>query len=285
MTKILKYLALAVLCTFVGATATSVAAQTGPGYAALVGSGLIKNNSVRSVDVKNGTLKKRDLNKKLYDRLLNDDSTTDNDNVVVNAPKGEKGDTGATGAPGPQGPAGTPGTAGTVVRNLSGDFAGTNASVTATLDGVAFGVYDDAGTGGSLQYNGANGLKLNQITQLGYVVKHSSSDDSPISAPYLRIFLEGDSHDVIFDATKCATVVPDEDVFNSYEVTAGDVRYDDDSCDGVAPDQQAWAAVVTAHGNEVVSGIYVTQGFAGGQDLSAILRSLSVNGTTYTFGA
>jgi predicted Rossmann fold nucleotide-binding protein DprA/Smf involved in DNA uptake len=49
--------------------------------------------------------------------------------------------------------------------------------------------------------------------------------------------------------------------------------------------QQPWATVKAAHSNEVISGIYVTTGFAGGADLSAILRSLSVNGQTFTFGA
>jgi len=75
---------------------------------------------------------------------------------------------------------------------------------------------------------------------------------------------------------------PPEDVFQTFEVTAGSVRYDDDSCTG---SQQSWATVKAAHSSEVISGIYVTAGFAGGADLSAILRSLSVNGQVFTFGA
>jgi hypothetical protein len=101
----------------------------------------------------------------------------------------------------------------------------------------------------------------------------------------LRIFLNGDADDVIFDPTQCATVVPPEDQFNTFEVTTGDVRYDDDSCDGVPPDQQPWATVVAAHGDDVISGIYVTAGFAGGAPLAAILRTLSVNGHAFTFGS
>jgi len=169
---------------------------------------------------------------------------------------------------------------------LTGDFAGTNASVATSLDGVQFGPYADGGTaGGSVLYNGANGQTLASITQLSYTIMHSSADDSSISTPYLRIFLEGDSHDVIFDATECATTVPAEDTFTTYQVVGSDVRYDDDSCDGVPPDQQPWATVVAAHGTEVISGIYVTTGFAGGASLSAILRTLTVNGTSFTFGA
>ena len=100
----------------------------------------------------------------------------------------------------------------------------------------------------------------------------------------MRIFLENDTHDVIFDATKCATYVPAQDTDNAFNVVAGDVRYDDDACTS-GSSQKAWADVVAAHGDEIVSGIYVTAGFAGGQDLSASLRSLTVNDRVFTFGA
>jgi hypothetical protein len=193
--------------------------------------------------------------------------------------KGDKGDKGDKGEPGP------PGTPAPKLLNLSGDFEGTNASVATTLDGVQFGPYPDGGAwGGSVFYGGANGLTLGDIDQLSFTVKHSSLNDSPIGSPYLRIFLEGDTHDVIFDATECATAVPTEDEFHTYEVTAGDVRYDDDACDGSPPGQQPWATVKAAHAGEVISGIYVTTGFTGGAPLVAILRTLSVNGEEFTFG-
>ncbi len=102
-------------------------------------------------------------------------------------------------------------------------------------------------------------------------------------APYLRIFLNN-GHDVVFDATKCASFVPDENVFNTYEVTTGDVRYDDDPCSS-GSSQQSWATVKAAHANEVITGIYVTTGFSGGSDLTALLRGLSVNGHQFTFGS
>ncbi len=183
---------------------------------------------------------------------------------------------------GPQGP---PGTSAPTLLRLSGNFAGTNASVATTLDGVQFGPYANGGlAGGSVLYTGANGLTLAQITQLSYTVEHSTANGNAIGSPYLRIFLAGD-HDVIFDATQCATTVPSENVFHTYEVTVGAVRYDDDSCDGGAPGQQAWADVLAQHGSEVVTGIKVTTGFTGGDTLSALLRSLKVNGTDYVFGA
>ena len=155
-------------------------------------------------------------------------------------PAGPAGPAGAQGPQGAQGPKGDKGDKATLQR-LTGDFSGTNATVATSLDGVQFGPYPDGGAwGGSVLYTGANGLTLGDINQLSYVIEHSSGNDSPIAAPYLRIFLEDDAHvahDVIFDPTKCATVVPPEDQFNAFEVTTGDVRYDDDSCDGVPPDQ------------------------------------------------
>jgi len=200
-------------------------------------------------------------------------------------PAGPAGAQGPQGAQGPKGDKGDKGEPGTLQR-LTGDFSGTNATVATSLDGVQFGPYPDGGTwGGSVLYTGANGLTLGDINQLSYVIEHSSQNDSPIAAPYLRIFLVGGTHDVIFDPTKCATVVPPEDQFNTFEVTTGDVRYDDDSCDGVPPDQQPWATVKAAHGTQVISGIYVTAGFAGGIPLAAILRTLSVNGQAFTFGS
>ena len=205
--------------------------------------------------------------------------------VGTPGPRGPQGLQGPQGSAGPAGPAGPSGPAGTPARamlRLTGDFAGTNASVATSLDGVTFGPYSVGGAwGGSVRYSGANGMTLADITQLSYTVDHSSANDSPIAAPYLRIFLNGDTHDVIFDPTKCAATVPPEDQFNTFEVTTGDVRYDDDPCAGA---QQPWATVVAAHGTEVISGIYVTTGFTGGTDLTAILRSLSVNGHAFVFG-
>ena len=201
-------------------------------------------------------------------------------------PAGPAGAQGPQGAQGIQGAQGPKGAKGAKLQRLTGDFSGTNATVATSLDGVQFGPYPDGGAwGGSVLYTGANGLTLGNINQLSYVIEHSSQNDSPIAAPYLRIFLVGDTHDLIFDPTKCRTVVPPEDQFNTFEVTTGDVRYDDDSCDGSPPGRQPWATVKAAHSTEVISGIYVTAGFAGGIPLAAILRTLSVNGQAFTFGS
>ncbi|HEX6952904.1 MAG TPA: hypothetical protein VF124_08925 [Gaiellaceae bacterium] len=226
-----------------------------------------------SSQVKNGSLSAADLSHGARNALKG-----------RRGPAGPQGPKGDTGEQGPPGAPGEPGKPAPVLQRLSGDFSGTNASVATSLDGVQFGPYTDGGNwGGSVRYDGADGKTLSQITQLSYNVMYSAADTAPIGEAYLRIFLNNDSHDVIFDATKCATVVPDKNVFHTFEVVGSDsVRYDDDACTG---GDQTWADVVAAHGSDVISGIYVTTGFTGGNDLTALLRSLSVNGKTFTFGS
>jgi hypothetical protein len=228
-----------------------------------------------SSQIKNGTVRIADLAPGAQKALHGD--------------KGSKGDAGPAGPQGPKGNTGPQGPAGKpapTLQRLSGDFSGTNASVATSLDGVQFGPYSDGGAwGGSVRYNGANGLRLDQIHQLSYEAMYSAADAAPIGEAYLRIFLNNGNDDVVFDATQCATTVPAKNEFHKFEVVGSDVRYDDDSCDGVAPDQQHWSDVVAAHGSEKISGIYVTTGFTGGSNLTALLRGLSVNGHQFTFGS
>jgi hypothetical protein len=254
----------------------------------ITSSSQVKPGSLTGENIKNHSLGLDELSKNVTDHLHGKRGARGPEGPA--GPAGPKGDTGAqgpkgdTGPQGPAGPQGPPGTPAPLLQRLSGDFSGTNASVATTLDGVQFGPYSDGGAwGGSVRYDGADGLTLDQLTQLSYKVMYSAADTAPIGEAYLRIFLDNDSHDVIFDATKCATVVPDKNVFTTFEVVGSDsVRYDDDSC---TSGDQTWADVVAAHGSDVISGIYVTTGFTGGSDLTALLRSLSVNGHTFTFGS
>jgi hypothetical protein len=245
---------------------------------ALTGSAFAAQSLITSRDIKDGTIKSRDLSGAVKDKL------------------NKKGAKGATGAQGPQGIPGTAGAKGEKGDKgdkgdkgasglLPADFAFTNTSARLTEAGVQFGRYGDGGTeGGSVRYDGLNGMTLSQITALRYTFSYDTSDNSPLGAPYLRVFLNNDTKDVIFDATECATESPAEKTSLTFNVIAGDVRYDDDSCDGVPPDQQPWADVVAAHGSDVISGIYVSTGFSGGKDVYATLTGLTVNSKTFHFG-
>jgi hypothetical protein len=184
------------------------------------------------------------------------------------------------------------------VQQLNGAFGATNSSVTKTPDGVHFGVYADAArTGGSLEYDGVNGQPFGSLTALGYTYQYNTSDDDPITggptplgslaAPYLRVFLDANGDgvaddDVIFDPTLCATQTVNENEDHAVDVTAQLVRFDDDPCVSLAS-QSTFAAAQAAHADETIVGIFVTQGFTGGHDASALVRNLTVNANTFAF--
>jgi hypothetical protein len=242
----------------------------------------IKNGSVTGKDIENGSLTGADIKKRSISESRLSQGVRVKLNKSVSGSPGQPGPQGPKGDTGPRGPAGPPGTDGGWFPK---DFFITNKSVGLTAYGADFGPYPDGGTaGGSLLYTGMNGHKLSEITKLIYTIEYSTDNDAAIGTPYLRIFLNNDEHDVIFDATRCATTSPAEDTPLTFDVTNGEVRYDDDSCDGVPPDQQPWAAIAAAHGNDVISGIYVTAGFSGGENLQAWLTDLTVNGKVVHFG-
>lgn len=178
------------------------------------------------------------------------------------------------------------------VQQLNGAFGVSNNSVTKTPDGVHFGVYADAGrTGGSLIYKGANGLTLGQLSALRYTYTYTTSASvAAIAAPYLNVILDANGNgavdatddDVIFDPSLCGQATPAEDEDHAVDVTTQTVRYDDDSC-GATAQQTPFATVQAEHPSAPIIGIWITQGFSGGNDASAFVRSLTVNADTFVF--
>ena len=152
-----------------------------------------------------------------------------------------------------------------------------------TAECAAYGPYTiGASAGGSVRYNGLNGMRLGDIVHLVYTAKFSS--DTPTAgegAPYLRIFLDADSHDVIFSPDTQPVPSVAEDVYHQWDVTAGTVRYDDDP--GVGPDSP-WQEIAADHADQTISGIYVTTGFSDGTNLTGCLRILGVNESVFLFG-
>lgn len=170
------------------------------------------------------------------------------------------------------------------VSSLAGKFRATNASVSMTPDGVRFGPYADGGAaGGSVKFSGLNGMKLSDVKNLVYFMRYTATGDSGgVGVPYLRIFLNSDNNDAIFSPN---TQSPDADTaegpFHEWVATSGSWRYDDDG--GNNPDE-SFAQLVAAHGNDTISGIYISTGFSNGTNLSSLLRWMQVNGVTYNFG-
>ena len=103
-------------------------------------------------------------------------------------------------------------------------------SMTATDRGAEFGPYADGGAaGGSVFYSGLNGMRLGDIVNLVYTGSFSSDTDTGrVGVPYLRVFLEGDTHVVTFSPNTQPFPLIAEDVLHRLDVTEGTVRYDDD---------------------------------------------------------
>jgi hypothetical protein len=177
------------------------------------------------------------------------------------------------------------------VTSLSGDFAATNSTVTLTADGVHFGTYADGGAiGGSLVYSGFNGHTLAELTDFSYTFTYRQAGNTTGAAPYARVFLDADGdgivdNDIILDPSFCATTTPDQATELTYQMVGNSVRFNEDTCDGVPPDNQPWATAIAGHEDETIVGLLVTQGFATGADVSALVPRITVNGTTFEFGA
>lgn len=175
------------------------------------------------------------------------------------------------------------------VQSLTGDFEASNSTVTKTPEGVHFGTYADGGAiGGTLRYNGFNGQPLSALSDFSYTFTYRQAGSTTGAAPYARIFLDSDSDgladsDVILDPSFCATTTPDQATDLTFQVVGNSVRYNDDGCDGLPPDNQPYATVVALHGSDTIVGLLITQGFSTGTDVSALLRRITVNGTTYAF--
>lgn len=223
-------------------------------------------NLVTSGEIKDNTIKMKDLKKKVRSLIRK---------------------RGSLGAPGPQGAPGA--SAASTVSSLGGGFTATNSSCSLIPDGFECGPYADGGTaGGSLLYSGLNGQPLSAVRSLSYFARYTSAGDTGgIGAPYLRIFLEDDTHDAIFSPN---TQPPDPDVeegpFHTWVATSGSWRYDDDAGDGSGPyglSGTDFGTLVEDHGSEVISGIYISTGFSAGTNLDSLIRVFEVNGQEFEF--
>ena len=172
----------------------------------------------------------------------------------------------------------------TRVTAFGGDFEATNPTVSMTAACAEFGPYADGGAaGGSVFYSGLNGRRLGDIVNLVYTGSFSSATPTGgAGAPYLRVFLEADTHDVIFSPNTQPFPLVTEDVLHQWDVTEGTVRYDDDA--GNNPDSP-WQVIVAEHATEIISGIYVTVGFSAGTNLTGCLRTLNVNERVFLLGS
>jgi hypothetical protein len=251
-------IACALVALAVGAT-TATAAQ-------LITGKQIQNGSITGKDLKRGTVTKKRLS------------------AAVRAELARRG------APGPQGPAGPAGAKGekgdrgdgvTRVTALSSDFDAPKGWVgyasngcdpsgpkgpIALGDHVQLGPFTDGNMAASLFTRDFNGKRLQDIAYLAYTAKYDQAADAHGGSPYLRVFLEGDTHDVIFSPNTQGRTVRSGDWDKLAVTDAGGLRYDDDGGDGSGPYGVAgtdWDTLVADHGGERISRIVISAGCSG----------------------
>lgn len=288
-----KTIVVGVICAFAGAVATA-------GAATLITSSMIKDGTIQNRDIKKKVITFNRLSPATQDLVMRGLSQPKplvpaaGATGATGAPgaAGVTGATGPAGATGATGPAGTPATNPdvTVSGTLSAPFSATNPSVKLTAAGVTFGPYADGGAaGGSLRYDGIDGLTLGSVAHLAYQAQYSTDNHTTVGVPYMRIFTEdanGDPHDVIFSPNTQPDLATSEDVLHEWVMTSGTVRYDDDVENG--PDSP-WATIQAAHASDLITGVFVSAGFSAGTNLTALLRKLDVQTTGtdpvhFTFG-
>jgi hypothetical protein len=157
-------------------------------------------------------------------------------------------------------------------------------TVTKTQDGVRFGTYADGGaTGGILRYTLDKPVKLSGVTDASYQFNYNQAGESPNAVPFLKLYLDNGRH-VMLDPTDCNNTLVNTNEDESLSMTADDAAllYDDDGC-GPNAHHLTWREIVAQHGDENVVKVVVMQGFSGGTDLSALLKSFTINGETFDF--
>ena len=87
---------------------------------------------------------------------------------------------------------------------------------------------------------------------------------------------------MILDPSLGGRVLPVQGADINFGTADDSVRYGDDAGEG---DQQSWAKVKADHGTDIITNVLVSQGYSMGTDVSAMVKSITFNGTKFNFDA
>ena len=248
--------------------------------------------TVRSGDIANGTIRLADLNPEVLEALKA-------------GTQGNTGPTGTTGAPGPNGATGPAGANAVSKQTAFGqqftgyksngcDPTGPKGDVAIDNDHVVYGPFTNGNSSASIYTGVYNGMKLKDVSVVAYDAMYEQMGaDQHGGTPYLRFFLDDDTHDVIYSPnTQGRTVNSGE--WHREKVTSGVLRFDDDGGNGgpgtYGVNGAPWNTVVADEGERIISGVYVSAGCSGGysDETTAYVDNLSLTiggkHTTYDFG-
>lgn len=227
--------------------------------------------NVRSRDIANGTIRLADLSPEVLEALKA-------------GPQGQTGPIGQTGSPGANGQTGATGATGakgadavskqTAFGQQFDGWGGNGCDPSEPVgdiaiddDHVKFGQFTNGWSSASIYTGVYNGMKLKDVSHVAYDAMYEQDTDVHGGTPYLRFFLDGDNHDVIYSPnTQGRTVKSGE--WHRENVTSGVLRYDDDGGSGGAGtygvNGAPWSTVKADHGDDVISGVYISAGCSGG---------------------
>jgi len=171
------------------------------------------------------------------------------------------------------------------VQSLSGDWSASNSTVAKTADGVHFGTYANGGlVGGSALYKGFTG-NLGDVDSFAFNFTYNQAGNLTGATPYGRMWLDKNGDNVadatvMFDPSLGGLVLPLVRTNLTFGTADNSVRYGDDKGESA---QKTWAEVKAEHADERVIQIGVSQGYSMGTDVSAMLKSLSINDKSFEF--
>ena len=138
-----------------------------------------------------------------------------------------------------------------------------------------------------LDFSGLNGQPLANLKSLVFTDWYvADNDTSGIGSPSLRIQLGADR--LTFSANtqfnKPFQYDDEQGEVNTHLVTSGTVRLNDDA--GSNPAGEApFTSYLPTLGSRTITGINILSGCGAGDNLTTLIRSAEVNGTTYDFGS
>ncbi len=237
---------------------------------ALGATGAVAGSLITGKDIKNGSVKKKDLSKKVRTQL---------DKHAEDGTNGTNGTNGQDGAdavvkvqslvPDATGDGPAPPAWGERVSSGCGSSTG-DADVAGNT--LKLNLPDAAGNDAvGANFNGYNSLQLKDLSYISYHAQYEQTGtDQHGGTPYFRIFTEDFDHSVMFSPNTQPGAVINSGEWRKWVVTSGGVRYDDDG--GNNPDI-TWNQLIAAHGNDTIAQIRIQAGCAGAYSAQTVAQA------------
>ena len=235
--------------------------------------GAVAGNLITGADIKNGSVKNKDLSKKVRAQLKKTGQAGQDGQAPINGTDGQDGEDGLDAI--------------TKVTALTEDTTGDGVAPPAWGERVSTGCGSGTGdadvAGNTLRFdlpdaggldavganfNGYNGMALEDLSKIVYHAKYEQAGaDQHGGTPYFRIYTEDFANAVIFSPNTQPGANINEGEWQRFSVVDGTVRYDDDA--GNSPDV-TWAQLIADHGEDEIAQIRIQGGCSGAYSAATV---------------